>query len=72
MSPYLLIELLLPGGSVIALLLWIFRRRARASNVTGTVSVVTAAAWRGNTADARPRQSGGVVQLNQTTKGNRP
>ena len=26
-SPYLAIELLLPGGSVIALLLWLFRRR---------------------------------------------
>jgi len=29
LSPYLLIELLLPGGSVIALLLWILRRRFR-------------------------------------------
>jgi hypothetical protein len=26
-SPYLLIELLLPGGTVIALLLWLFRRK---------------------------------------------
>jgi hypothetical protein len=26
-SPYLAIELLLPGGSVIALLLWLFRHR---------------------------------------------
>jgi hypothetical protein len=26
-SPYLAIELLLPGGSIIALLLWLFRRR---------------------------------------------
>jgi hypothetical protein len=26
-SPYLLIELLLPGGSIIALLLWLFRHR---------------------------------------------
>ena len=25
--PYLLIELLLPGGTVIALLLWLFRRK---------------------------------------------
>ena len=32
-SPYLLIELLLPGGSVIALLLWLFRHRAK--NGTG-------------------------------------
>jgi len=26
LSPYLLIELLLPGGTIIALVLWIFRR----------------------------------------------
>ena len=29
-SPYLAVELLLPGGSVIALLLWLFRHRERA------------------------------------------
>jgi hypothetical protein len=28
-SPYLAIELLLPGGSVIALLLWLFRHRLK-------------------------------------------
>ncbi len=27
LSPYLLVELLLPGGTVIALLLWIYRNR---------------------------------------------
>jgi hypothetical protein len=26
-SPYLLVELLLPGGTVIALMLWLFRRK---------------------------------------------
>jgi hypothetical protein len=26
-SPYLAVELLLPGGSIIALLLWVFRHR---------------------------------------------
>jgi hypothetical protein len=26
-SPYLLIELLLPGGTLVALLLWLFRRK---------------------------------------------
>ena len=26
-SPYLLIELLLPGGTLIALLLWLYRRK---------------------------------------------
>jgi len=29
-SPYLLLELLLPGGTLIALLLWIWRLRQRA------------------------------------------
>jgi hypothetical protein len=27
LSPYLLVEVLLPGGTLIALLLWIFRRK---------------------------------------------
>jgi hypothetical protein len=31
-GPYLAIELLLPGGSLVALLLWLYRRYARASN----------------------------------------
>ena len=31
-GPYLAIELLLPGGSLIALLLWLYRTYARASN----------------------------------------
>jgi len=29
LSPYLLVELLLPGGTVIALLLWIYRNRSK-------------------------------------------
>jgi hypothetical protein len=28
-SPYVAVELLLPGGSVIALLLWLFRNRSK-------------------------------------------
>jgi hypothetical protein len=28
-SPYLLVELLLPGGTLIALLLWIWRHKSR-------------------------------------------
>jgi hypothetical protein len=44
LSPYLLIELLLPGGTVIALLLWMFRRRTSAATVHESVSNVTAAA----------------------------
>jgi hypothetical protein len=28
-SPYLLVELVLPGGTLIAILLWLYRHRAR-------------------------------------------
>lgn len=31
-GPYLAIELLLPGGSLLALLLWLYRSHARAAN----------------------------------------
>jgi hypothetical protein len=31
LSPYLLVELLLPGGTLIALLLWLFRRKFAAN-----------------------------------------
>lgn len=31
-GPYLAIELLLPGGSLLALLLWLYRSYARSSN----------------------------------------
>jgi hypothetical protein len=30
LAPYALIELILPGGSVMALLLWLYRRRKKA------------------------------------------
>jgi hypothetical protein len=32
-GPYLAIELVLPGGSVIALLTWLYRRRRKAASV---------------------------------------
>ncbi len=31
LGPYAAIELVLPGGSLVALLLWFYRRRARAA-----------------------------------------
>jgi hypothetical protein len=34
-APYALIELILPGGSVIALLLWLYRRRKNAVGFSG-------------------------------------
>jgi hypothetical protein len=33
LAPYALIELVLPGGSVMALLLWLYRRRKNATNL---------------------------------------
>ena len=35
-GPYLAIELLLPGGSLLALLLWLYRSHARAANFRQT------------------------------------
>jgi hypothetical protein len=34
LAPYAAIELVLPGGSVIALLLWLYRRQKRVSVVS--------------------------------------
>jgi hypothetical protein len=31
-TPYLALELLLPGGTIFALLLWLYRRRSHASH----------------------------------------
>jgi hypothetical protein len=35
LAPYALIDLILPGGSVIALLLWLYRRRKNAVGFSG-------------------------------------
>jgi hypothetical protein len=32
-SPYLLVELLLPGGTLIALLMWLYRHRDKSAHV---------------------------------------
>ena len=32
-GPYLAIELVMPGGSLLALMLWLYRMRTRASNL---------------------------------------
>jgi hypothetical protein len=37
LAPYALIDLILPGGSVIALLLWLYRRRKNAVGFSGAV-----------------------------------
>jgi len=38
LAPYAAIELLLPGGSLIALVLWLYRRRKAAAEETGTAN----------------------------------
>jgi hypothetical protein len=38
LAPYAMIELVLPGGSVMALLLWIYRRQKKASVQTSRLS----------------------------------
>lgn len=40
LAPYAAIELLLPGGSLMALTLWFYRRRKRAPADPETVSIV--------------------------------
>jgi hypothetical protein len=42
-SPYLLIELLLPGGTIVALLLWLYRHRSRNVASDGEVEQAVAA-----------------------------
>ena len=39
-APYALIELILPGGSVMALLLWLYRRHKKASPVFATQDIL--------------------------------
>jgi len=38
LGPYLVIELILPGGSIMALLLWTYRRRLAARQTTEGVA----------------------------------
>jgi hypothetical protein len=44
-SPYLAVELLLPGGSVIALLLWLFRHRFKKGAGTPGVAEIARRSW---------------------------
>jgi hypothetical protein len=40
LAPYAVIELLLPGGSVLALTLWLYRRRKRAPALTRSLNAL--------------------------------
>ena len=62
-SPYLAVELLLPGGSVIALLLWLFRHRSKkGAGAMGMEIMRTLGrpAQRGENGNANPRRLQGT------------
>ncbi|HEV2432383.1 MAG TPA: hypothetical protein VGT43_12820 [Burkholderiales bacterium] len=44
LSPYLLVELLLPGGTLIALLLWLFQHWKKGASENGKSSAIRTAA----------------------------
>jgi hypothetical protein len=39
LAPYAMIELLLPGGSVLALTLWFYRRRKKAADLSEPLNI---------------------------------
>jgi len=45
LGPYLAIELILPGGSIVALLLWTFRNRPAAREMAGRIAAAPYALW---------------------------
>jgi hypothetical protein len=53
LGPYLAIELILPGGSIVALLLWSFRNRPAARQIAARVATAPYALWTRFTAALR-------------------
>ena len=45
LGPYLAIELILPGGSIVALLLWTFRNRPAAREMAARIAAAPYALW---------------------------
>ena len=45
LGPYLAIELILPGGSIVALLLWSFRNRPAARLIAARIATAPYALW---------------------------
>ena len=54
LGPYLAIELILPGGSIVALLLWSFRNRPAARLIAARIATAPSALWTRFTAALRP------------------
>jgi len=44
-GPYLAIELILPGGSIMALLLWIYRHRLATRQAAARIVIASYALW---------------------------
>jgi hypothetical protein len=66
-SPYLAVELLLPGGSVIALLLWLFRHRfKKGAGPLGTLGVGRFSCTQRLASRFRPRRGGRAFAFNIT------
>jgi hypothetical protein len=53
LGPYLAIELILPGGSIVALLLWSFRNRPAARQMAARIATAPYALWTRFTAALR-------------------
>ena len=53
LGPYLAIELILPGGSIVALLLWSFRHRPAARLIAARIATAPYALWTRFTAALR-------------------
>jgi hypothetical protein len=45
LGPYLAIEMILPGGSIVALLLWSFRNRPAAREMAARIATAPYALW---------------------------
>ena len=60
LGPYLAIELILPGGSIVALLLWTFRNRPEAREVAGRLAAAPYALWNRFTAALRAASVAGM------------
>lgn len=60
LGPYLAIELILPGGSIVALLLWSFRNKPAARLIAARIASVPYALWTRFTAALRAASCGNM------------
>ena len=70
-SPYLAVELLLPGGSVIALLMWLFRHRLKKGAALLGMPEIARRSWIQSLASRfspHPLRSGGLMKIGVPTR----